>query len=171
MSSSKFKEFSLGCLVVGSSLIWKTEKLAAMVTHCHSLSFVLIRCHSLSLIFTRCRSLYHSWSIVVSRCYSLSLVVPLIVIHCQLLSLVLTHCTIRCHSLSLDVPLAITRVTRSLGLNCEFNDPYGEKLFYSVQYKNNLLAASNLFRMFTQSIKFYKFKYHARIKSAVMQII
>ena len=48
-----FKEFSLRCLVVGSSLIGKKEKLAEMVTHCHSLSFVVIRCHSL----------YHSLSL------------------------------------------------------------------------------------------------------------
>ena len=43
-SSSMFKEFFLGCLVVGSSLVWKKEKLAEMVTRCHSVS------HSLSLV-------------------------------------------------------------------------------------------------------------------------
>ena len=63
-SSSRFKEFSLGCLVVGSSLIWKKEKLAEMVTRCHSLSFVVTRCttrcHSLSFVVTRCHSMYHS---------------------------------------------------------------------------------------------------------------
>ena len=52
-SSSRFKEFSLGWLVVGSSLIWKNEKLTEMVAHCHSLSFVVTRfttrCHLLSL--------------------------------------------------------------------------------------------------------------------------
>ena len=65
-SSSTFKEFSLGCLVVGSSLIWEKEKLVKMVTPCHSLPFVVtrctIRCHSLSLvaplIATRCHSMY-----------------------------------------------------------------------------------------------------------------
>ena len=70
-SSSRFKEFSLGCLVVGSSLIWKKEKLAEMVTRCHSLSFVVTRCttrcHSLSFVVTRC----------TTRCHSLSLDVPL----------------------------------------------------------------------------------------------
>ena len=84
-SSSRFKEFSLGCLVVGSSLIWKKEKLAEMVTRCHSLSFVV--------------------PLVVTRCHSLSLVVPLVVIRCHSLSFVVTRCTTRCHSLSLDVPL------------------------------------------------------------------
>ena len=67
-SSSMFKEFSLGCLVVGSSLIWKKEKLTEMVTLCHSLSLVVIRCttrcHSLSFVVTRCttrcHSMYHS---------------------------------------------------------------------------------------------------------------
>ena len=54
-SSSRFKGFSLGCLVVGFSLIWKKEKLAEMVTRSHSLSLVVIRCHSL----------YHSLSLDV----------------------------------------------------------------------------------------------------------
>ena len=31
----------------------------------------------------------------------------------------------------------------------------GKAVFYSVQYKNGWLAASDLFDMFTQSIKFY----------------
>ena len=38
-----FKEFSLGFLVVASSLVEKKGKLAEMVTRCHSL------CYSLSL--------------------------------------------------------------------------------------------------------------------------
>ena len=67
-----FKEFSLGCLVVASSLIWKKEKIVEMVTCCHSLSLVVIRCaiqcHSLSLVVIRCHSLYHSLSLVVTRC-------------------------------------------------------------------------------------------------------
>ena len=53
-----FKELSLECLMVASSLIWKKEKLAKMVTRCHSLSLIVIRCHSL----------YHSLSLVVIRC-------------------------------------------------------------------------------------------------------
>ena len=83
--SSSFKEFSLGCLVVGSSLIWKKEKLVEMVTRCHSLSLVVPLCHSLLFVVTRCtthsHSLYHSLSFAVIRCHSLY------------------------HSLSLDVPL------------------------------------------------------------------
>ena len=34
-----------------------------------------------------------------------------------------------------------------------------ENLFYSIQYKNGCLAASELFHMFTQSVKFYTFYY------------
>ena len=40
-SSSRFKEFSLGCLVVGSSLIWKKRKISR---DGHSFSFVVTRC-------------------------------------------------------------------------------------------------------------------------------
>ena len=37
----------------------------------------------------------------------------------------------------------------------------GKTLFYLIQYKNGWLAASDLFDMFTQSIKFYyTFYYH-----------
>ena len=98
-SSSRFKEFSLGCLVVGSSLIWKKEKLAEMVTRCRSL------CHSLSFLVTRC----HSLSFVVTRCHSLSFVVTRCTTRCHSLSFVVTRCTTRCHSLSLVVPLVVTR--------------------------------------------------------------
>ena len=53
-----FKELSLDCIVVGSSLIRKKEKLAKMTTRCHlfyhSLSFAVTCCHSLSLVVTRC---------------------------------------------------------------------------------------------------------------------
>ena len=88
-----FKEFSLGCLVVGSSLIWKKEKLAEMVTRCHSLSLVVplvvtrctTRCHSLSFVVTRCTTRCHSLSLVVIRCHSLY----------YSLSLVVTRCTTR----------------------------------------------------------------------------
>ena len=88
--SLMFEEFSLGCLAVASSLIWKKEKLAEMVALCHSLY------HLLLLVATRFHSLYHS----------LSLVVPLVVICCYSLSFVVTRFTTRCHSLSLDVLLA-----------------------------------------------------------------
>ena len=40
------------------------------------------------------------------------------------------------------------------------NDTHREKLFYSIQYKNGWLAASDLFEMFTQSIKFYYVLYY-----------
>ena len=63
-SSSWFKKFSLGCLVVGSSFIWKKEKLVGMVTRWHSLSLVaplvVIPYHLLSLFVTRCHSLNQS---------------------------------------------------------------------------------------------------------------
>ena len=36
----------------------------------------------------------------------------------------------------------------------------GKTIFYSIQYKNGWLAASDLFYMFTQSVKFYTFYYH-----------
>ena len=38
---------------------------------------------------------------------------------------------------------------------------WGKTMFYAVQYKNGWLAASDLFDMFTQPIKFYyTFHYH-----------
>ena len=40
------------------------------------------------------------------------------------------------------------------------NDTHKEKLFYSLQQKNGGLAASHLFHMFTQSVKFYAFHYY-----------
>ena len=49
-----FKEFSLGCIEVGSSLIWKKGKLTKITTRCHSLPLVVIRCLSFSLVVTRC---------------------------------------------------------------------------------------------------------------------
>ena len=61
-SSSRFKEFSLECLVVCSSPIWKKEKLSAMVTRCHSLSLVF------PLVGIRCDSLYHSLLLVIIWC-------------------------------------------------------------------------------------------------------
>ena len=65
-SSSRFKEFSLGCLVVASPLIWKKPQKNSQ--NGHSLSFVVTRCatrcHSLSLVVTLC----HSLSLVVTRC-------------------------------------------------------------------------------------------------------
>ena len=85
-SSSRFKEVSLRCLVVGSSLIWKKKKnkpkwsLVVICCHSlyHSLSFLVTRCHSLSFVFTRCTTCCNSLSFVVIRCHSLSLAVPLV---------------------------------------------------------------------------------------------
>ena len=79
-SSLRIQEFSLGCFVLGFSLIWKKkkEKLAEMVARCQSLSLVY---HSLSLLVTCC----HSLSFVVTRCN--------------------TRCHSLQHSLSFDVPL------------------------------------------------------------------
>ena len=72
-SSSRFKEFSLGCLVVGSSLIWKKIKINRNGYSLYdSLSFPVIRCYSLSLVVP----------FVVTRCYPLSLVVPLAATRC-----------------------------------------------------------------------------------------
>ena len=54
-------------------------------------------------------------------------------------------------------PRKISRVVRS---NYELNDTHRKRLiFHSVQYRNGWLAASDLFDMFIQSIKFYKFHY------------
>ena len=47
------------------------------------------------------------------------------------------------------------------------NDTHREKLFYSVQDKNGCLAASDLFHMFTQSVKFYTFYYYVLKSSDV----
>ena len=39
------------------------------------------------------------------------------------------------------------------------NDTDREKMFYSIQCKNGCLAASDLFHLFKQSVKFYTFYY------------
>ena len=79
-SPLRFKKFSLGCLVVDSSLILQNEELAEMATRC------TIRCHSLSFGVTRC----------ITRCQSLSLDVPLVClfINNQILSSLLTFINI-----------------------------------------------------------------------------
>ena len=53
-----------------------------------------------------------------------------------------------------------------------FNDTHRERLvFHSIQYMNGWLAASDLFHMFTQSIKFYIFHYQYRcLKNVIHQI-
>ena len=52
------------------------------------------------------------------------------------------------------------------------NDTDRERLvFHSVQYRNDWLTTSNLFHMFTQSIKFYTFHYqHRCLKNVIHQI-
>ena len=51
------------------------------------------------------------------------------------------------------------------------NDTHRERLvFHSIQYRNGWLAASDLFDMFTQSIKFYTFHYQYRcLKNVIHQ--
>ena len=50
---------------------------------------------------------------------------------------------------------------REIPQNNVKSDPLSLKTkFYSNQYKNGCLAASDLFHVFTQSIKFYTFYYH-----------
>ena len=44
-------------------------------------------------------------------------------------------------------------------------------MFRSIQYRNGWLAASNLFYMFTQPVKFYAFHYQYRcLKNVIAQI-
>ena len=38
--------------------------------------------------------------------------------------------------------------------------PQEKTVFFSIQYKNGCLTASDLFHMFTQSTKFYTFHYN-----------
>ena len=60
-SSLRFKEFSLGCLVVDSSLIRKKRRTSQ---NGYSLSLIVTysttRCHSLSLAVSFCHSMHHS---------------------------------------------------------------------------------------------------------------
>ena len=52
------------------------------------------------------------------------------------------------------------------------NDTDRERLvFHSVQYRNDWLTTSNLFHMFTQSIKFYTFHYQYRCLKNVIHHI
>ena len=54
----------------------------------------------------------------------------------------------------------------------DVNDTHRERLmFFSIQYRNGWLAASNLFDMFTQSIKLYTFHDQYRcLKNVIQQI-
>ena len=53
-----------------------------------------------------------------------------------------------------------------------FNNSHRERLvFHSIQYANGWLAASDLFHVFTQAIKFYTFHYEYRcLKNVIHQI-
>ena len=66
--SSSFKEFSLGCLLVGCSLIRKKGKLVKKTTCSHSLSFFIthctICCYSLSLVVICCHPLSLDMSLI-----------------------------------------------------------------------------------------------------------
>ena len=57
-------------------------------------------------------------------------------------------------------------------LSLYINDTRREQLvFHSIQYRDGWLAASDLFHMFTQSIKFYTFHYQCRcLKNVIHQI-
>ena len=53
-----------------------------------------------------------------------------------------------------------------------FNDTHRERqVFHSIQYRNGWLAASDLFHMFTQSIKFYTFHYQYKCLENVIHPI
>ena len=46
----------------------------------------------------------------------------------------------------------------------------GKTPFYSIHYKNGCLTVSNLFHMFTQSIKFYTFYYHVLKSTDILKM-
>ena len=77
-----------------------------------------------------------------------------------------THSTIRRQKLT----NCLSALDHFVGL--ALNDTHRERLmFHSIQYRNGWLAASNLFDMFTQSIKFYTFHYQYRcLKNVIHQI-
>ena len=55
----------------------------------------------------------------------------------------------------------LTFLAPCISESCCINNTHREKLcFYSIQHKNVCLAASDLFNMFSQSIKFFAFHYH-----------
>ena len=57
-------------------------------------------------------------------------------------------------------------------MRVRLDDTHRERLaFHSIQYRNRWLAASDLFHMFTQSIKFYTFHYQYKcLKNVIHQI-
>ena len=137
-----FKEFSLECLVVGSSLIGKKENLAEMVTLCHSFSFVVTRCttccHSLSLVVTRCHSLYHSLSLAVISYHPLY----------HSLSGVVTRCTTRCHSLSTRCSTRLSFYKRSIQQPISYLRCFCVKLLVRCLMDQNTYLEKKLFRFY-----------------------
>ena len=112
------KEFALGCIVVGSSIIRNKGKLVKMTTRCQLLPFVVTH--------------YHSLPVVVTHCDSLSLVVPLVV----------TRCTTRCDSLYHLLPFDVSLICLFIK-NCIFYWKLipGKKDFI-------FSSTKNLFRLF-----------------------
>ena len=66
----------------------------------------------------------------------------------------------------------LRKISRAVCSNYKLNDTHRERLvFHSIQYRNGWLAVSDLFDMFTQSIKFYIFHYQYRcLKNVIHQI-
>ena len=66
----------------------------------------------------------------------------------------------------------LRKISRAVCSNYKLNDTHRERLvFHSIQYRNGWLAAFHLFRMFTQSVKFYTFHYQYRyLKNVIHQI-
>ena len=66
----------------------------------------------------------------------------------------------------------LRKISRAVRSNYKLNDTHKERLIlHTVQYRNGWLAASDLFDMFTQSIKLYIFHYQYRwLKNVIHQI-
>ena len=91
------------------------RKLAKVTTRFYSLSFVVTRCQSLLLVLPRCQSL------------SLNVLLVCLIINDR-----------KCTATSKQV------IIRHMTICQLLNDTHREKLFYSIQYKNGCLTASNL---------------------------
>ena len=58
----------------------------------------------------------------------------------------------------------LRKISRAVCSNYKLNDTHRKRLiFHSIQDMNGWLAASDLFDMFTQSIKFYIFHYRTDV--------
>ena len=66
----------------------------------------------------------------------------------------------------------LRKISRAVRGNYKLNDTHRKRqIFHSIQYRNGWLGASDLFDMFTQSIKFYIFHYQYRcLKIVIHQI-